>query len=270
MKHEPSERNDLVLDLIIKSYIDTAEPVGSRTLSKSSDLNLSAASIRNVMADLEDQGFLKQPHTSAGRVPTDQGYRYWVDSLMEPEALTAVEERHIQEEVLSSRTIDAMVERICRIISQYTGNAALVYLRNLKRVSLLDHLLDELVESQKIADLLEEHPGLFIDGTSRIFDQPEFQDIAKMRALLHAFDQKLAFLQAMMREPDDNAVHVRIGHENANGELEEVSLVTKDCHIGATPIGSIAVVGPTRMHYPKVVSVVDYVADIISDMVKRF
>src|SRR4051812_12885264 len=97
------ERCDKIFDVIVTSYIETAEPVGSRTISKRSDLGLSPASIRNVMADLEDQGLLMQPHTSAGRVPTDKGYRYWVDSLMKPEELTREEKEWVLEELSKAR-----------------------------------------------------------------------------------------------------------------------------------------------------------------------
>ncbi len=270
MRHEASGRNDLILDLIIKEYIQSAEPVGSRTLSKHSDLGLSSASIRNVMADLEEIGYLKQPHTSAGRIPTDQGYRYWVDSLMEPEELSEKEREKILSELSRARTIEAMAERICKVISELTGNAVVVYIRNLRRVSFLNHLLDELVREQKLENFFEEDHELFIDGTSRILEQPEFQDIVKMRALLHAFDEKLSFLQALLQEPEHEAVHARIGHENQMDVLGDISLVTKDCFLSDTSIGGVVVLGPTRMHYPKVFSVVDYVADTVSDAAGRF
>lgn len=273
MRQDPSERNDAILDLIISSYIKTAEPVGSRMISKNSDLGLSSASIRNVMADLEEQGFLRQPHTSAGRVPTDRGYRYWVDSLMQPEELNENEKNLIQDELSRSRSIEGLAVRICKLISEITGNAVVVYIRNLKRVSFLSYLLEELVETHKLVDFFEEEPELFIDGTSRMFEQPEFQDLAKMRALLHAFDEKMDFMNAMIKSAEDDAVHVRIGRENEFGDLEDVSLVTKDCYMSRltnTPIGGIAVVGPTRMRYSKVVSVVDYVADGVSERVSRF
>jgi len=270
MRHEASQRNDLILDLLIKSYIESAEPVGSRTISRRSDLGLSPASIRNVMADLEEMGFLKQPHTSAGRVPTDRGYRYWVDSLMEPELLSTDECDRIQRELDKVRTIEALAERICRLVSELTGNAVVVYLKNLKRVSFLNHLLDELVAARKLSDFLEEEPELFIDGASRVFEQPEFQDIAKMRALLRVFDQKLSFLEALMDGPEDDAVHVHIGHENKMNTMGDVSLVAKDCHLGPVAIGGVAVVGPTRMRYSKVVAVVNYVADSVSERAKGF
>ena len=270
MKQEPGQRNDLILDLLIKAYIDTAEPVGSRTISKRYELGLSPASVRNVMADLEEMGFLKQPHTSAGRVPTDQGYRYWVDSLMEPETLSLAEQDLIRRELDKVRTIEALAERICRLISELTGNAVAVYLKSLKRVSFLNHLFDELVEARKLADFLEDEPELFLDGAYRVFEQPEFQDVARMRGLLRMFDEKLSFLEALMGDPVDDTVHVRIGHENKMNAMGEVSLVTKDCLLDRAAIGGVAVVGPTRMDYPKVVAVVDYVADTVTERVKGF
>src|SRR5690242_19051601 len=102
-----NQRRDRIFHLIVKSYIETAEPVGSQVISKRSNLGLSSASIRNVMADLEDEGLLKQPHTSAGRIPTDKGYRYYVDCLIEPEDLSDDEKRGIKSEIAKVKTIEA-------------------------------------------------------------------------------------------------------------------------------------------------------------------
>ena len=282
MRHDASRRNDLVLDLIVKSYIETAEPVGSRAISRHSDLGLSSASIRNVMADLEEAGYLKQPHTSAGRVPTDRGYRYWVDSLMEPEELEAEDRQHIQHELGKARTIENLAEKICKTFSELTDNAVVVYIKNLKRVSFLNYVLEELVEAKKLVDFFEEEPELFIDGTSHVLEQPEFQDIAKMRMLLQAFDKKTDFLQAISNwledpgqpySPEDgrmSQVRVRIGHENDWHDLDGFSLVTKESYLRNNPIGGVVVVGPTRMRYPEVVAMVDYAAEILSETVERF
>src|SRR5438105_3890855 len=106
MPHDVNDRSDRIFDLIVRAYIDTAEPVGSRLLSKESGLGLSPASIRNVMADLEEEGLLMHPHTSAGRIPTDKGYRYWVDRLMEPEELSDKEKKLIREELSRERSIE--------------------------------------------------------------------------------------------------------------------------------------------------------------------
>ncbi len=264
------ERCDKILDVVVQSYIETAEPVGSRTLSRRSDLGLSPASIRNVMADLEEAGLLMQPHTSAGRVPTDKGYRYWVDALMKPEGLSRDEKEWVLEELSKARTIDAVVEKVSKIIAALTENAAIVYIKSLKRASFLSQLLEDLDEMTNLADALEESAGLFIEGAFRVFDQPEFRDLAKMRHLLQAFDEKDDFLQIFIRDLGREGIHVHIGRENTAGQLEDVSLVLKDCYFDGIPIGGIAVVGPTRMRYPKVVSVVDFVADTVTEQVQKF
>lgn len=269
MEHELSRR-DKILDIIIRSYIETAEPVGSKTVSRDYDVKLSPASIRNVMADLEGRGLLQQPHTSAGRIPTDKGYRYYVDCLMEVEELPDEEKEWIQAEIAKVRTIEGLAERVSKIVSTLTENAALLYIKNFKRVSFLNHLLDELVAAERIADFLEEEPELFIEGAFRMFEQPEFQDLRKMRHLLQAFDEKDDFLEILGRDLESEGLHVHIGSESPIGGLEDLSLVVKDCYLGPIPIGGVAVVGPTRMKYPKAVSIVDYVADTLTRTVNRF
>ncbi len=263
-------RRNRILDIIICSYVETAEPVGSRTISKHSDLGLSPASIRNVMADLEEQGYLKQPHTSAGRIPSDKGYRYWVDSLMRPEELLETEKDWIEKEIEKAKNIAGLVEKASKLISQLTENAAVIYVRNLKRVSFLNQVLDELIEAHRLGDFLEEETELFVDGIFRVFEQPEFQEVRMIRNLLQAFEEKYDLLQILLGDLQVQGVHVHIGSENVIGELENVSMVVKDYYVGQTPIGSVGVVGPTRMKYPKVVSVVDFVADSVTERINRY
>ncbi len=268
-KDDIQSRNDKIFDVIVRSYIDTAEPVGSRTISKRTSIGLSSASIRNVMADLEDEGLLKHPHTSAGRVPTDKGYRYWVDRLMEREELTPAEKKKLHSELAKAKTIEGLAERMSKVISEITENAALIYIKNLKRVSFLTHLLEELVEAQRLAEFFEEDAELFIEGAFRVFEQPEFHDLGKMRLLLQAFDAKDDFEQILLKDLEGEGIHVHIGSENDIHDLEDLSLVVKDYYLGRTPIGGVAVVGPTRMHYPKVVAVVEVVADSVTETMKR-
>jgi len=265
----PDERKDRVFDIIVRSYIETAEPVGSRTISRRSNLNLSPASIRNVMADLEEAGFLKQPHTSAGRVPTDKGYRYWVDRLMERQELDEKEREWIRKELAKARTIPALTERISRVVTELTETAAMVFFKNLQRASVLDHLLKELMSVQKIMETFEENSELSIEGVSRIFEQPEFQDLGKMRVLLQAFDQKYDFIRIFVKDMQEKGVQVHIGRENTIRDLDDVSVVAKDCYVAQNAIGSIAAVGPTRMKYPKVVAVIEFVADTVTEELKR-
>lgn len=270
MQHsDEHQRQDKVLALIVESYVETAEPVGSRTISKRSDLNLSSASIRNVMADLEEQGLIAQPHTSAGRVPTDKGYRYYVDRLMRRETLPNKEKEWILTELKKAKTVEGLAEKVSKVISELTESAALTYIRNLKRVSFLNYLLEELVEMRKLTDFLEEEPELFIEGAFRMFEQPEFHSALQMRKLLQAFDRKYDFLAILARDLAVEGIHVHIGHENPKGQLGDLSLVVKDCYVQGQSIGGVAAVGPTRMKYKKAVAVVDFVADRVSDAIKK-
>lgn len=254
-------RQDTIFGIIVSSYIETAEPVGSGTISKHSGLGLSSASIRNIMVELEERGFLTQPHTSAGRVPTDKGYRYYVDRLMKREELSAGEKAWVVREIEKVRTVDALADKVSKIVSTLTNNAGMIYVKDLKRVSFLTHLLEELVEVES---------ELFIEGIFRLFEHPEFRDAGKMLGLLKVFDDKEDLLEILDADLDAVGIHVHIGSENPTDELEDVSLVVKDYYLRGVPVGGIAAIGPTRMKYPKVVSVVDFVADTVSEAVNRY
>ncbi len=263
-------RQDKIFGIIVSSYIDTAEPVGSGTISKKAGMGLSSASIRNVMADLEEHGLLMQPHTSAGRVPTDRGYRYYVDHLMKPEELAPKEKSWVVSEIDKVRTVESLADKVSKIISTLTDNAGMIYIKNLKRVSFLTYVLEELIETEKLADFFEEEPELFIEGVFRMFEQPEFRDSRKLRLVLKALDTKDNFLAVLIKDLDSEGVQVHIGSENPADELEDLSLVVKDYYLRNVPIGGIAVVGPTRMKYSKVISVIDFVADTVSQAVSRY
>lgn len=261
------KRQDQIFDIIVQCYIETAEPVGSRTISKRSRLGLSPASIRNVMADLEEEGLLRQPHTSAGRVPTDRGYRYWVDSLMRREDLTPDEKDHVKRQISRERTLEGLVEKVSKLISELTENAAVVFLKSYRRASFLPEELGRL-EAARLEEYWEEQAGLFVEGLFRMFDYPEFRDPDKIRQLLQAFGDKEEFLSILEHDLESRGTTLHIGSENAP-ELGDVSIVVHHWHAGGTPVGGVAAVGPTRMRYPKVVSVVEYVADTVSDAVRR-
>ena len=122
-------RKKQILHAVIQDYVDTAEPVGSRTIAKKYDLGISPATIRNEMSDLEEQGYIKQPHTSAGRIPSDKGYRYYVDCLMEPkeQKITKEEKKTIQEAFTKQAAeIDSLLQESCRLLSQLTNYTAMI------------------------------------------------------------------------------------------------------------------------------------------------
>ena len=122
-------RKKQILHAVIQDYVDTAEPVGSRTIAKKYDLGISPATIRNEMSDLEELGYIKQPHTSAGRIPSDKGYRYYVDCLMEPkeQKISKEEKKTIQEAFTKQAAeIDSLLQESCRLLSQLTNYTAMI------------------------------------------------------------------------------------------------------------------------------------------------
>ena len=125
---ELNERKEKILDAIIRNYLETGEPVGSRTISKNSDLNLSSATIRNEMSDLEEDGFIVQPHTSSGRIPTDKGYRFYVDHMLKQidEREKKVSER---EELIIEKMdkVDAMMENMAKVLANNTNYATITF-----------------------------------------------------------------------------------------------------------------------------------------------
>ena len=206
------ERRDRIFDVIVRSYIENAEPVGSRTISRHSSLGLSPASIRNVMADLEEEGFLKQPHTSAGRVPTDKGYRYWVDRLMEREALKPKECEWIRQELSKAKNVSGLKDKVSKIVTELTENAALVYFKNLKKVSFLSQILEELVKNERLEDFFEDEAELFIERYFRNFRGiTQFIEETKEFARTHGYT-KTAFGRKRFF-PDINNSDFRIQRE---------------------------------------------------------
>jgi heat-inducible transcriptional repressor len=134
-----NEREELVLEAVIRTYVETAEPAGSRTVAKRHGLGVSPATIRNSMSDLEDKGFLFHPHTSAGRIPTDRAYRYYVDTLMRPVRLTAAEQRRLRRELSeedSAGAVERMIRRAAQVLGLLTGELGVAIAPKLSEVVL--------------------------------------------------------------------------------------------------------------------------------------
>lgn len=236
------KRQDRILKIVVNSYIDTASPVGSKAIYRKYHLGISPATIRNIMSDLEDEGYLMHPHTSAGRVPTNKGYRIYVDTLMDTEQIGDYERRLIEQNT-KAQELEEIFEKVSRVLSHLTGQVSVVFTPKHR---------------------------FYFDGTSNILAQPEFKDIDKLRAVIKAFEDREKLLDVMqenMENPEDVFVH--IGEENHCNELCECSIVTSCYKIKGQPAGSFGVLGPTRMDYPKVVSMVDYVSDFLSDQLEN-
>ncbi len=336
-----SERKLKILQAIITDYIETAEPVGSRTLSRKYDLGVSAATIRNEMAELEEDGYLKQLHTSSGRVPSDKAYRLYVDQLMESRILAKIQREALRESLMqkfhevqnllkhsaeylseiTDYTSIAMAEknkenrikhlqlvpvdeeRILVVLIMDTGLVKNTLLRigenldprELQKISnLLNHHLQgmeirqvsqlvieniqrELYEYRRAIELILMHLqevvkeveqiDVFFSGTTNIFNFPEFNDIVKARSFLAMLEEK-ELIKNLLTLPDQEGLRVSIGRENLYDIARECSLVTTTYKIDNRTIGHLSVIGPTRMDYTKVVSIMLQLNKQLNDLLR--
>lgn len=338
-----SVRYRTILEMVIRQYISGAVPVGSRALSRDERLNLSSATIRNIMADLEEMGYLMQPHTSAGRVPTDKGYRYYVDRLMEIQRITQEEQDRIRHEYENrQQEFDHVLKMTTRMLSLLTHTPSMITaparsaakLRHLELLPLAGRRLLAVViyqtgqvenltlevsadfdaELERARNFLNAHgrertvaglveavlaaaPGelpegplrtlvielaaqleatasrgeetVFVDGASLLLEQPDFRDLHTIKEMLQALENRAA-LQELLREGlvGDGPV-ITIGREHKASDLRECSVVTRRYDIGGRPAGALGIVGPTRLEYPKVIAIIDYLAAVVGELLSE-
>ena len=337
-----SQREKAVLQSLIDYYIATAKPVGSRLIANKYKLGVSPATVRNTMQDLEEMGLVTHPHTSAGRVPTDRGYRLYVDTMIEPEELTNSEERQIKSEILVDyAAVENLLEQTSRVLGLISNQlgvtiaprfdqgiltrinlipvaekkilVVLAVKHGLTRTVLLEaesNLKTETLE--KTASILNERlcgltlgeikgsmeerlkeasnadpkliriflessdnllnfpetEQLHLGGTTNIVDQPEFKDREKLRSLIELIEEKRLLAELISAKGIKNGITITIGKEMERGEMESCSLVTSSYKAGKVA-GTIGVIGPTRMRYAKLVSLVDYTAKLLSDILSK-
>jgi len=237
---ELDERKKLILQAVVEGYINTAEPVGSRSIAKLSPLGLSAATIRNEMGDLEEMGLLEQPHTSAGRVPSQLGYRYYVDSLMQKYRMTAQEINQFRASLeMKLQEQDGLIRHISKMFSQLTSMPI-------------------------IASLESDENRKYLEGRANILGFPEYNDIEKAKNILHVFDDEQNLDEALKVIPQSDNVSIIIGNENNIPELRDCSLVVARYSAGKNIAGTIGIIGPTRMDYSKIVSKLEYLTNELS------
>lgn len=326
-----NERKKKILQIIIEDYISSAEPVGSRTIARKYDLGLSPATIRNEMSDLELLGYLEQPHTSAGRIPSAQAYRFYVDALIEPGTLTdndmALIDGWYNER---RRNIDDIFQSTAKILSRMTQNVSMVltnqqtianfcYLKflpldsqhailcivaddgsidtNVVDIPLgmsseeMDYLagkMSKLLEDRNLSDISVEilqtvhtdvvedklifssllqavrkmtgrrqEQKVFLGGTKQLLNQPEFRDVERVRNLLGILEEEKV-LKDLLQGGEDSGLKVTIGSENKFTGIQDCSMVQATYCLNGQIVGTMAVLGPTRMEYGKVISVMDY------------
>jgi heat-inducible transcriptional repressor len=334
------DRKKEILAAIVKSHIATGQPVGSFALAKRSSEHLSSATIRNICAELEDEGYLKHPHTSAGRMPTDKGYRFYVDKVISSTKLSRSDVARINERLLDEETLtspERLMERTSQLLSQLSDNVGIVitpsisndimhhiefvrlpdarilvitvssaarvqdrvirvdseftqeelnktarYLLDNFRGWMLTEIRDELLRrmseekalydnllrnavllcSQSLQD--GDKPDVFIEGASNIIAKPDFADTERMKALFKLFEEKsriVKILDECIESARRESVAVRIGSENLFADLRDCTVIASPCYYaGGTAVASLGVVGPTRIEYDRLISIVDYIA----------
>ena len=243
MLKDTVKREAEVLAIIVSCYAETAEPVGSRFVSRR--LGLSSATIRNVMSDLEELGLITQPHTSAGRIPTDKGYRYYIDSLMRIKNVNEHIIKEVRDEYYKAmRSLEDVMERTSHIISSLTNYVGIT--------------------------AFPQYDKLYLEGTSHIIEQPEFQDLKKLYAIMKFLEQKQGLLRFLNADPGEEKLTVHIGKENKFSYLNDCSVVTRGCKVRGKLSGRIGVIGPKRMGYDKIIPMMEFLADTVADILDKF
>jgi len=230
-------RRNAVLIKTISRYIKNAEPVSSQDMSRSFDL--SSATIRNIFSELEDAGFLTHPYTSGGRIPTQKGYRFYVDYLADQMELLDVEKESILMGLKKgTRQLDDILDTTTNLVSQLTHYASIV-------------------------STLERQDKFLYKGLSFILEQPEFHDAGRIRILIKLLEDKQGLLDIINRS-FESKINILIGEELECREMQDCSLIVSTYFINDRPLGRLAVLGPTRMEYEHIIPTLEYVSDALT------
>lgn len=337
------DRKRRILQAIIDDYISTAEPIGSRTIARKYDLGVSSATIRNEMADLELLGFLEQPHTSAGRIPSAKGYRFYVDCLLSPHSISDREVQLIKQWYEAKvRRIDELFQETAKLLSKVTNNVSLVmvpqgvpskfkYLQFLplddQRViavivtdqglienkifdvppgttpddlqhiaNCVNHRLSGLdfneIQRQVVGDIKKDvlldsamidhifaalgqalhqdkQEKVYLGGTTHLLNQPEFRDLDKIQKFLSMLEEKKLLCDILHMQNEDGVV-VTIGQENKYSGIQDCSVVQATYRIDGQVVGTVAILGPTRMEYGKTMAILDFMHRHLGELIKKY
>ncbi|QOR65589.1 heat-inducible transcriptional repressor HrcA [Cytobacillus suaedae] len=336
-----TDRQLLILQVIIDDFIQSAQPVGSRSLSKKDGISFSSATIRNEMADLEDLGFIEKTHSSSGRVPSEKGYRYYVDHLLSPQSVSKQDKEEIKS-IFAERIyeLEKVVQKSAQILSDLTSYTSIVlgpevnenrvkklqiipinrdtavaiivtdtgHVENRtitfpgsidpseieKMVNILNERLTgvPLIELndkiyKEVATILKSHINnydsllnvltgtfnlqsserVYFGGKTNMLSQPEFNDIKKIRSLLTMIEQEKEFYELL--RTNQTGISIKIGRENRVSAMENCSLITATYTVGTEQLGSIAILGPTRMEYSRVVSLLSLLSTDLSNVLTK-
>jgi heat-inducible transcriptional repressor len=339
---ELSPRARQILYAAVTEFVETGQPVGSRTLSKKAGLDLSPASIRNVLADLEDAGYLMQPHASAGRAPTDKAFRLYIDTLMERREPSADDAARIRTGFDSIEPGGDVMRQTGKLLSELTGTAAVVVSPRVESLSLkhlrfirtnpdellavlvmsngtvqnrflsgrateadlqrIHNVMDDVTEGRTLGELRDlfarrlaservQHDDLrrqafqlgeaavadpsygaanvVIEGQSKLLDQPEFADVAGVKQVVTALDEPERLVELLDATMLARGTTVVVGSEAGELGGGQLSIVSASYSDHGRTAGTVGVIGPTRMDYPKVVPLVTATAQAMSAFIER-
>lgn len=237
-------------------HIETGQPVGSRSITVLfQDLyrnSYSSATVRNEMGSLEEQGYLTHPHTSAGRVPTDQGYRYYVEFGLRRETLPGNFLRDLSDDLKKvTREQESFAETASQALSNYAQEAGVMLIPVLRQTRGGD----------------ASHARMIVSGASRLLEKPEFHNLEKIRDLFRAFEDKEEMIECLTHETSTTRkVHVTIGRENRPEAFRDCAVISADFSLEDGRTGVVAVIGPRRMRYARTITVVERMRDLIEDI----
>jgi len=234
-------RRRAILTSTINKYIKRAIPISSEDIAD--EFGLSSATVRNIFAELEEAGYLTHPYTSGGRIPTDKGYRFYVDFLLSQMNLLDEEKQHIIKEYKKELShLEDALEETSEVISDITHYAGIV-------------------------SFLEWQDKFFYRGIGRVLEHPEFNSIDKIRLLIKMIEDKGRLLRIINKDFSEK-VKVYIGKELDYPEMQNCSLVVSSFRRKNKPSGRLAVLGPARMEYNHIIPALDYISDVLSEVLE--
>lgn len=234
------DRFKKILAAVIEEYTNAAIPVGSKILVEKYGFKISPATIRNDMVELEKKGYLHQPHTSAGRIPTDKGYRFFVEEMMGEQKLTIPEQKKLQAEVLKLKAQNnRMARTTAKLLSSLSGNLVITGQEN----------------------------DFYDFGMSGLLSKPEFREIDEFCRIAEVLDYIDENIDTILAQVKDNETKIFIGKENPIKEISNCSMVVSPYKTKSGERGILAIIGPKRMKYAKNKSLLDYVRKLISSSV---
>lgn len=234
-------RQTQILKAVVEEYISTADPVASEQLEKKHNLGVSPATIRNEMAILTEHGFLQQPHTSAGRIPTPVGLRFFVDHLMQEKRLSVSDEVSAKEKVWDSRfELDKLLRQAALALAERTRNLSVV---------------------------ATDTGDIYYAGVANILDMPEFYDIDVTRTLLSLLDQQQRLCQLFFeREYGEDPVHIIFGADLGWPYFDPIGMAFTHFGTGNNHQGMLAVIGPSRLNFPYIIPTLRYFSQLITEL----